>query len=445
MISSSLYAIRNPYIIQERIQPVYSQFVLQYDFMDFPIFVNDIAAEILRLCDGTKSIAEIYKILSERYNESIDKIESKLVDFWDMSVKCNHIQLSDLPTKEALQLECFGSKDYWTPDLVSVELTHNCPLKCKHCFLSAGKGKTMQLSTWKSIVSGIIDMHVPQVQLTGGEPLLHPSFFDILDSLLMNNITVHIFTSGVVFSDAIFEKISTYANKFLKRLLFQVSIDGLADYHDEFRGIPGSFERSIHFIKEIVKYGFKVSVGVTVSKQPIDEVDKLCKLCKNIGVSIVRIGGITNRGRAEDNGLGSQDEEIINIIRAKKQIASELNCDTFKVLFSEESNETSSNYLLNCGLGQTSIKIDPSGMVYPCMMATVKYADITKTSLLEIQKKYSREFERITSPTPSICKNCKYHIICEKCIVEGYAHSNQQSCVWINKNIGILKQCFCED
>lgn len=445
MIRSNLYAIRNPFIIQERIQPVYSQFVLQYDSIDFPIFVNDIAAEILRLCDGTKSVAEIYIILSERYNKPINEIERKLEDFWDMSAKYNHIRFSESPVKEAHKLVIFGSRDYWTPDLVSVELTHNCPLKCRHCFLSAGKGETMQLSTWESIASGIIDMHIPQVQLTGGEPLLHPSFFDILDALLINNIIVHVFTSGVVFSEAIFKKISAYADKFLKKLLFQVSIDGLAGYHDKFRGVPGSFDRSICFIKEIVKCGFKASVGVTVSNQSFDELDMLCKLCKEIGVSVVRIGGITNRGRAEDNGIGSKEDEIINIINVKTQIATELKSDTFKVLFNEESNDASTNYLMNCGLGQTSIKIDPAGMVYPCMMAVDRYADITKTSLLEIQKKYSRKFEKITSPVSSICKDCKHHIICEKCIVEGYAHSDAHSCAWMNANSGIIKQCFNDD
>lgn len=287
-------------------------------------------------------------------------------------------------------------------------------------------------------------MRIPQVQLTGGEPLLHPSFFDMLDALLNNNVTVHVFTSGVVFSDTIFEKIKTYAKQFPKKLLFQISIDGLADFHDQFRGVIGSFERTIHFIKKIVAMGLKTSVGVTISDQSFDELESLCKLCKDIGVSVVRMGGITNRGRAEENMLGSHEEKIISIGNIKTQIASKLSDETFKVLLNEENNDASFNYLMNCGLGQTSIKFDPAGMVYPCMMASVKYADINEHSLLNIQKKYSRLFEKIKSPTSSTCKNCSNQIVCEKCIVEGLAHSGNQPCAWANENTHVLKLCFGE-
>lgn len=442
MINSRLFAIRNPLIIQERIQPVYSQFILRYDSIDFPIYVNDSAAEILRLCDGRKSIMEIYKNLSEKYKEPIVDLENKLNDFWDMSIKCKYIYFSETPMKEPLMLEQTGSCEYWTPDLISVELTHICPLKCKHCFLSAGKGNTMQKSTWDAIFNSVIEMKISQVQLTGGEPLLHPSFFDFLNLLLNNNVTVHIFTSGVIFSEDIFKKIKEYAEKYPKKILFQVSIDGLSDYHDRFRGVIGSFERTIYFVKKIVEMGLRTSVGVTVSEQSFCELKSLCELCRDIGVSIVRVGGITNRGRAEKNGLGSKEDEIANIIDVKNKIAAELNSDTFKVLLNEESNDDSLNYLMNCGLGQTSIKIDPIGNVYPCMMAEVKYADINKNSLLEIQKKYSRIFEKIKHPTSFTCQNCKDRMICEKCIVEGYAHSIKHKCTWVNENLDTLKQCF---
>lgn len=437
MTNDKIYVIRNPLIIAERIQPSFSQFTLQYEGVSFPIFVNDTAAEILRLCDGTKRIDDICMVLSSKYNEPVSEVEEKLLDFWKMAEEYRHIQFASEPSLHSQKIAIYGSHEYWTPDLLSVEITHKCPLRCKHCFLSAGSGESMEMSTWKTIAKSIFAMHIPQVQLTGGEPLLHPEFFNMLDDLLKNDVTVHVFTSGVVWSDELFDKFKSYTER-KKKILFQVSLDGLAEYHDAFRGVRGSFERAIIFINSMVNLGYKTTVGISITSQTFSELEALCKLCKEIGVSVVRMGGISNRGRAKENGLGSKNDELIKISNIRFRIAEQLECDSFKVLLNEEANPEVTKYMINCGLGQTSLKIGPNGMVFPCMMSSTAYANIKSNSLMEIQKKYSSLFEKIKAPSVQECAGCENQAICDGCIVEGCAHS-YCACKWIKNNIEILK------
>lgn len=436
----NVFAIRNPFIISEKIQPAFSQFTLQYDGVDLPIFVNDTAAEILRICDGTKSISDVYATLAQKYNEPVEEIEEKLHDFWEIALKANHIFLSKDPRLDGNKIVISGSKDYWTPDLLSVEITHNCPLKCRHCFLSAGCGKTMSLSVWRLISDSVVSMHIPQVQLTGGEPLLHPSFFDMMNEMLEAGVTVHVFTSGVVWSEELFERFKEYS-KYRKKIVFQVSLDGMAEFHDHFRGVEGSFNRSIIFIRNIVSLGYKMSVGVTITNQTLDELIDLCKLCKEIGVSVVRIGAVSNRGRAEANEIGSKDSDIVNIGVIKTHLAELFTGDSFKVLLTEENSTNVTSYLMNCGLGQTSVKIDPAGNIYPCMMASTSYANINEESLLNVQKKFSRLFEKLNPPTKQSCNGCRNYHICNNCIVEGCLNS-WNSCNWRKENYNNLKDCF---
>lgn len=436
---NNMYATRNPLIVLERVQPAFSQLILKHEGIDFPIYVNETAAEVLRICDGTKRISDIHKILSDRYGEPVSEIAEKLHDFWIMSSKCNHIILSEQPININNTFEVLGSKEFWTPDLLSVEITHNCPLKCKHCFLSAGQGETMSNTLWHLILNSITTMSIPQVQLTGGEPLLHPAFFDMLDDLLNLGVITHIFTSGVVFSEEILNRFADYSNH-KKRILFQISLDGLEECHDSFRGVKGSFKRSIAFVREIVKLGYKVSVGVTVTNQTLEELIELCRLCKSIGVSVVRIGGVSNRGRAKDNSLSSTSEELSNMNTYKTTLAEMFESESFKVQLNEENNSNATDYLMNCGLGQTSVKIDPVGYVYPCIMASVPYANINNESLLDIQKKYSRRFEKLSPPSEQQCSECDRLSLCNKCIVEGCLNSDG-SCRWFSNNYTNLKGC----
>ena len=440
MIDKNLYAVRNPLITTERIQPAFSVFLLHYNGIDYPVYLNDTAAEVMHLCDGTKRVSQIYTHLAQKYDQPEKEIEELLSDFWDMSSRCKHIVFTDTPAPYT-KMKVFGSPDYWTPDLLSVELTHRCPLRCKHCFLSAGNGPMMTADTWAEILDSVLIMKIPQVQLTGGEPLLHPSFFDMADALLRNDITIHIFTSGVVYSDEIFARFKEY-EKYKKKVNFQISLDGLAEYHDEFRGVKGSFDRSVHFIKTITAMGFKTIVGTTVHSQSFSELEQLCALCKEIGVSVMRIGGISNRGRAEENGIESHSQEIIDILDIKQKLSAKFADSTFKIQLNEDHNSQEKTYLLNCGLGQTSVKIGPEGDVFPCMMADMSYANINRISLLDIQKKYSRMFEKLVPPSKEMCAGCKDQLLCEKCIVEGCAHAKHISCRWHDENAASMNRCF---
>lgn len=58
-MDKNAFAIRNPFIISERIQPAFSQFTLQYDGVNYPIFVNDTAAEIAMLLTRARYLIQL--------------------------------------------------------------------------------------------------------------------------------------------------------------------------------------------------------------------------------------------------------------------------------------------------------------------------------------------------------------------------------------------------
>lgn len=438
MDNTKRYPVIHPNIHTERIQPLFSQFNLEFDGVEYPIYVNPEAAQILRMCNGQRTIEEISQelaiIYADEYDNVLDVVESFLLE----AQQHNHVGLLD-QSRQLPPIRSVGSTDYWTPDLLSIELTHKCPLRCKHCFLSAGEGYTMDDRTLTDIINQAKDMHIAQIQLTGGEPLLHPRFFDALSECVANGSIVHVFTSGVICTSDIIDKFSQFDRK---RVFFQISLDGLEEYHDMFRGVRGSFKKSCRFISEIAKLGFKVTVATTIDNQHKDELLTLFNMCKDLGVSVVRLSGISNRGRAVDNALSSAQNGLDNIIKLQKELAEHLDDDHFKIMLLEDTGHQDKVYLMNCGLGQTSIKIAPNGDVFACMMADSPHANIHHDTLIQIQKNKSRLFEKLTSPTAEKCKDCDHFAVCENCIIEGLMYCAKEKREWLRVNEHILHSIY---
>ena len=59
------------------------------------------------------------------------------------------------------------------------ELTNRCNLNCKHCGSSCtSKGQTLTMDDVESTLDSI-QGDKPMICLTGGEPLMHPDFYEI--------------------------------------------------------------------------------------------------------------------------------------------------------------------------------------------------------------------------------------------------------------------------
>lgn len=73
-------------------------------------------------------------------------------------------------------------------DFVNIELTSYCNLNCRFCSLDNSKRKSghLDVSTFKDILKWVLDgredgIEVREIRLfNGGEPLLHPEFYQIL-------------------------------------------------------------------------------------------------------------------------------------------------------------------------------------------------------------------------------------------------------------------------
>jgi MoaA/NifB/PqqE/SkfB family radical SAM enzyme len=139
--------------------------------------------------------------------------------------------------------------------MVHLQLTQECNLRCHFCGQWGDKGFLRKLRTenltvgeWKQVINDLVDYRRasgvrPAIVLWGGEPLLYPSFREIVKYLRNHGFDLGIVTNGVLLnqhSELIRNEFSTV----------YVSIDGPEEIHDSIRG-KGVFKKVVAGIREI--------------------------------------------------------------------------------------------------------------------------------------------------------------------------------------------------
>jgi hypothetical protein len=95
--------------------------------------INKSAFQILSLCDGQHT----FEKLSQKYNSDIKEIVN---EFITNANRVGTIELSSV--KKASNLKILGTKDFWIPIVVVIELTYKCPLFCQHCYRECSMKRT---------------------------------------------------------------------------------------------------------------------------------------------------------------------------------------------------------------------------------------------------------------------------------------------------------------
>lgn len=165
-------------------------------------------------------------------------------------------------------------------------INFNCNLKCQHCFATALKKRspqeTMTISDYKRVAEELIDLGCINFSFQGGEPLLNPNLGKIITAFQPHKSLISITTNGTLLTE---EKI-----KWLKKIgvdILTISLDSsIPEEHDNFRGVPGTFGKTMKGIKLALKNGLRVTIGTTISHENIRSkgIIKLLEICKKLKV-----------------------------------------------------------------------------------------------------------------------------------------------------------------
>ncbi len=192
--------------------------------------------------------------------------------------------------------------------IISWEATRKCNLNCKHCGSpreSVPLGDELStdevVSSFYQIAEDFDMSKFRHINITGGEPFVRKDLLTILSEISKNSDyrNIDIQTNGLVLADnpELFKKIIDYGVTGVG-----ISIDGLQNSHDIFRGKTGSYDKSFSAAKKAVESGLTVTVSIVANSKNINEIPLLYEeVKKEIKPRIFRVMTIDPLGRANSN------------------------------------------------------------------------------------------------------------------------------------------------
>ena len=255
------------------------------------------------------------------------------------------------------------------------ECTLNCNFFCDHCGSRAGRNdySANQLSTeeikktFKEITHNF-DSKKIMLAITGGEPLLRPDLFEVMEYAHSLGFQWGMVTNGYLVNEDTVEKMKKSGMSTVV-----VSIDGLNSVHDNFRHMPGAYDRAINAVKLMAQANFLKDLQITTSVHQgnFSQLEEMYKTFLPLGISSWRLMNIDPIGRAENNEkillTPKQLKELLEFIRRKrrenKKVEVKYSCIGF--LGWDFEGEVRDEYFL-CGTGITVASILYNGDIFVC-------------------------------------------------------------------------------
>lgn len=202
-------------------------------------------------------------------------------------------------------------------------LSSSCNLRCKHCWITPeysdgvpSPGKTIDVDDLHQAVIEGKTLGLCHAKLTGGEPLLHPRFRDVVDMLTAEGLSMNIETNGTLMT----RELAEYLKNHSKVNFISVSLDSPnAAEHDAFRGVKGAFAATLAGLDALVSAGYKnCQVIMSVHKGNRHQMKDLVLLAREHGAASVKFNPVTMTGRGilmHERGQALSYEEHIDVAR----------------------------------------------------------------------------------------------------------------------------------
>ena len=182
---------------------------------------------------------------------------------------------------------------------------YHCNLVCTYCLTESGPKvarRELNPATMLDLAREAKGLGFTGVGVTGGEPFLVPEMPELLVEL-SRVLPVLVLTNGTLFQRALLERMLPLAEA---DVIVQISLDHPEPAANDLMRGPENFRKVVAAVPQLRQRGIRVRIATTVEEEDVDDLERLCALHRQLGVSdddhVVR--PIIRRGRAETGDMG---------------------------------------------------------------------------------------------------------------------------------------------
>ena len=202
--------------------------------------------------------------------------------------------------------------------------TRTCNLKCRHCYMDSDSrlyNDELTTAEAKKFIDDLAEFKVPVLLFSGGEPLIRPDFFELAAYTAAKGIRPTLSTNGTLITREIAQEIKSIGIGYVG-----ISLDGLAEVNDKFRGVEGAFKLAMRGIENCVAVGQRVGLRFTINHHNFEELDKIFDFIEAEKINRVCFYHLVYSGRGsqmldEDITPAESRQAMDTIIRRTKDFA----------------------------------------------------------------------------------------------------------------------------
>jgi Fe-coproporphyrin III synthase len=174
-------------------------------------------------------------------------------------------------------------------------ITQQCNLKCVHCYAHAKNiPVNNELSTAEGInlIDDLSRFGAPVLLFSGGEPLMRKDLPELAGYAVAKGMRAVISTNGTLITPAVAKTLKEIGLSYVG-----ISLDGMEDINDRFRGVKGAFNSALDGIRNCMAAGIKVGLRFTINKKNFSEIPDIFKLLEEMEIPRVCFYHLVYAGR----------------------------------------------------------------------------------------------------------------------------------------------------
>ena len=185
--------------------------------------------------------------------------------------------------------------------IVVWNITRRCNLRCAHCYSSSTSRHypgELTLPQFRATIDDLADFGVPGVLFSGGEPLIHPHFFEIAGYARERGLRLTLSTNGTLIDAEKAARLEALGFAYVG-----ISLDGIGETHDQFRGRTGAFDKTVAAFRHLREVGQKSGLRLTLTRHTVTDLERILDFIEAEEIRRVCFYHLVYSGRGADLSL----------------------------------------------------------------------------------------------------------------------------------------------
>jgi radical SAM protein with 4Fe4S-binding SPASM domain len=333
------------------------------------------------------------------------------------------------------------------PLMVVWNFTQACNLSCVHCYQQATRkpqSDELALAQKLDVIAQLANAGVPFLTLAGGEPLVSPDLWPVLEAARRRGFYITLATNGTLLTPAIVARLKRAGVDYL-----EVSVDSLtATEHDGFRGQQGAWARTVQGIRNAVDGGIRTGLAACLTHRTAGSLDDMIHFAAELGChtfthfNFIPVGRGTEISASDleptereallQKMVGHIQQGRVRVLSTAPQLGRGciMYAPTDGVFATGHAGTspghggfTLARYIGGCGAGRCYCAIQPNGIVTPCVyISGVEVGDLRQRRFADIWDNELFATLSDRDQRTGHCKVCEYRAWCGGCRARAKAY-----------------------